>query len=177
VNFEEFIVPVIPRLRQLAFKYRSVCSLCDENDLFEEMELFLLGQWQSGGLADKTESYVVQACYFHLRNFLRTAQEQQEPVHLDIPSAGEDNDKRPCLEEVLSDGEIMLERRIEGNILYETIMNNGFNPREKDIIRLLYEGFTVREIGKQLHLSHVMVLKIKRQIAEKVTKEYGFLLV
>jgi DNA-binding NarL/FixJ family response regulator len=40
--------------------------------------------------------------------------------------------------------------------------------REREILRLLVHGFTVREIGFQLGVSHVMVVKIKNRINDKL---------
>jgi DNA-binding CsgD family transcriptional regulator len=49
-------------------------------------------------------------------------------------------------------------------------MNNGFSKREKDVFGLLLEGYTVREAGEKLGISHVMVVKLKNRLINKVTK-------
>jgi len=49
-------------------------------------------------------------------------------------------------------------------------MNNGFSKREKDVFGLLLEGYTVREAGGKLGISHVMVVKLKNKIIKSVTR-------
>lgn len=174
MNFEELLSSLTPRLKQLALKYHSYCSLSDEKDLFNEMVLALWEKWQAGELQGKTESYIVQACYFHLRNYLRNIQDKQRCVSMDDSS---DDDALLPLAELVADQSLSMSAYVEGKALYEKIMNNGLSRREKDVIGYLYDGFTVREIGRLLNISHTMVVKYKQNISRKVSKRYGYLLV
>ena len=42
--------------------------------------------------------------------------------------------------------------------------------REKDVIELLAQGDTLRDIGKRLGISHVRVLKIRENISGKFAR-------
>jgi len=178
MNFNERVGSLTPKLRQLALRYKSLCSFFDEDDLYAEMLIFLFTQWRRGALTGKTESYIVQSCYFHLRNFLRTAGERYRPVPLDAVATDiQDAARGLALEEMLADGTPSLSEYTEGRALYATIMNNGFKQIEKNIVRYLVDGFTVREIGAKLGISHAMVVKYKKNIAIKVSKKYAHVLV
>jgi DNA-directed RNA polymerase specialized sigma24 family protein len=179
MNFEEIFTAVTPKLRQLAWRYRSLCAGLDEDDLLNEMLAFLAGEWRRGALEDKTTSYMVQSCYFHLRNYLRTAGDSRRCVSLDasLQDTGGDDERSMSLADVIGDGASSMQTCIEGKALYETIMNNGFKKIEKEIVRCLVDGLTVREIGERLHISHAMVVKHKKNIAGRVTKHYARLLV
>jgi RNA polymerase sigma factor (sigma-70 family) len=41
------------------------------------------------------------------------------------------------------------------------------DEREQEVLRLLMEGLTVREIGDRLGISHVMVVKLWRRMRDK----------
>jgi DNA-directed RNA polymerase specialized sigma subunit len=60
--------------------------------------------------------------------------------------------------------------RLNDKMLSETILNNGLSKREKDILIFLSKGFTMREIGSFLGVSHVRVVKIVGSIREKCQK-------
>ena len=182
MNFEVFLNTMAPKLRQIALKFRRSVRFADEEDLLSEMTSFLWENWKRHVFADKTESYILQSCYFHLRNYLRTAREKRGMVSIDEDGESalqsrEGDDDSFSLKEMLPDRSTDVSSISEGNALYEKIMNNGFKPVEKEIVRLLCDGFTVREIGRRLAISHAMVVKYKKNISDKVSKQYGFLLV
>jgi DNA-directed RNA polymerase specialized sigma subunit len=112
-----------------------------------------------------------------------TAKDSLKLLNLDEPFGSSDSsddagsDSMSRLEDMLPDGLPGMREFFESKALYEKIMNNGLSTLEKDIVRYLYNGYTVREIGSILGLSHVMVVKHKKQIADKVTKNYSSLLV
>lgn len=179
MNFASVSSLIEPKLRQLAVKYHRIASNLDPDDLYEEMMAHLWELWCSGALEGKTESYIVQACYFHVRNYIRMAGRNRGVLSLDdtTPVLGEGGDEGLSLSEIVADGAPVPYEETEGRELFETIMNNGFKPIEKEIVRCLIEGFTVREIGGRLHMSHAMVVKHKKNIAERVTRKYSRLLV
>jgi len=173
MNFEDLVTSLLPKLKRLSFKYHAYSRSCDEEDLLSEMILFLWKKWRQGEWEDKTESYIVQACYFHMRNRLRGMEERCQLVNLDEP-VDEDGTR---VSEFISDNSQSMADHSEGNALYETIMNNGFSEKEKEVVRYLCEEYTVREIGEKLHISHAMVVKYKKNISKKVSKRYNALLV
>jgi hypothetical protein len=143
------------KLRQLSLKYGRRLPFLDPDDLLSEMKVFLLMRCRGKGLGGKTESYIVQSCYFFLRNYLRKACDGEKLLSLDDPlNCPPEDGERTRLEEVLPDRGPDTERGAEGNVLYETIMHGGFSWQEKRIVELLCSGFTVREVGRQLGISH-----------------------
>lgn len=174
MKIEEALAVIAPKLRQIAFAYRTWSPSADEDDLFGEMTAHLCERWIGDGLGTKTESYIVQSCYFHLRNYLRTIAEKGKNLPLEA-LRGErdesgDDERREC---VLLDPAPAPQRYLEERALYDTIMKNGLSRMEKDIIRCLYEGMTVREIGEKFGISHVMAVKYKKNIARKVAERYA----
>jgi RNA polymerase sigma factor (sigma-70 family) len=180
MNYSELFNRLLPKMNQLARKYRQYCSMVDADDLVSEMALHLWEKYQTGAYADKTDSYIVQSCYFHLRNYLRNMQDRQKLCALNETGTDGDYDdgsSHLALEETIPDGADLPQVVVEGRALYEKIMSNGLSRREKEIISFLYDGMTVREIGRTLRLSHTMVVRYKKNIAEKVSRNYANLLV
>jgi DNA-directed RNA polymerase specialized sigma subunit len=183
MEFETRFSAVFDKLKNIAAKYSGFCRYTDSDDLYSEMRFYLWQAWREGGLKGKTESYITQACYFHIRNYLRSVKDSAELMSLDgsfnssdsSDDAGGEGSGR--LEDMMPDGLPGMDETLESNALYEKIMSNGLSMIEKDIVRYLYSGYTVREIGRILGLSHVMIVKHKKQIAEKVTINYSNLLV
>ena len=56
---------------------------------------------------------------------------------------------------------------LDRHLVLEDIKNNGFTKREKEVFSLILGGYTVRETGKKLDISHVMVIKYKQRIMKK----------
>ena len=64
-----------------------------------------------------------------------------------------------------------VDRYLDRKITISDIKNNGFTKREKEVFSLLLEGYTVREAGDRLGISHVMVVKLKKNLIRKWQKE------
>lgn len=178
MDFMTIAATIEPKLRQLAVKYCRIAVNLDGDDLFDEMMAHLWERWRAGALEGKTESYIVQSCYFHMRNYIRVSGRNRGVLSIDDTCYVHDSgDEGVSLADTVNDGTRGLDDDAEGRELYETIMNNGFRPVEKEVVRYLTEGLTVREIGVRLHISHAMVLKHKKNIADRVTRKYSHLLV
>ncbi len=123
--------------------------------------------FKEGRLDDKTDSYILQGCYFHLKNFLRKTEEKVNLVSLDakLDEEGMRFEENLCLENPES-----CFNRLEAKFLIDHLQNNGLTQREKEVLSLILEGLTVREIGKRLGISHVRVVKIKANIVSKSKK-------
>ncbi|MCM8807699.1 MAG: sigma-70 family RNA polymerase sigma factor [Candidatus Omnitrophica bacterium] len=127
----------------------------DIDDCLQEIYLYLWIEWNNGNIKGKNESYILKGCYYHLKNFLR---------------------KNKSLKF------ISLEEMMENNSLFDVPNNsqnsylidfekmyNILNEREKKVVNFIMAGYTIREIGKNLGISHVMVLKIIKKIRSKIS--------
>jgi len=163
--FEELVKRLSPKLKRITYKLNGHFSFFNDEDLYQEA---LINLWQDfclGKLDNKTDSYILQGCYFHLKNYIRKARDKANLVSLNamIEEEGRNLEEILCLENpepCLAD--------LENKILMGQIQNNGLTQREKEIFYLSLEGVTIREIGKKLGISHVMVVKIKKNLRKKL---------
>ncbi len=163
-NFEDIIKRVSPVLKRITYKLNGHFTFFDEEDLFQEALVHLWQDFKDGKIEDKTDSYILQGCYFHLKNYLRKTRDKVSFLSIDN-FVDEDG---TGLEEILS-----LEDKnscfdyLENKMLIEAIQNNGLTSREKEVLSLCLDGLTTREIGQRLGISHVRVVKIKAKIKRK----------
>jgi len=157
-----------PTVRRIAYKLNGRYRSFNHDDLYQEALMHLWNNFNSGKLSDKTDSYILQGCYFHLKNYIRKVNENPNIISLDMP-VGED-EGNSVLEEILylkfgiqEDCRNLLHVKF----LVEAIQNNGFSPREKEILVFLKEGLTTRDIGQRIGISHVSVVKAVKRIREK----------
>lgn len=167
--FEELVHRISPKLRGIIYKLSYSSTILNDQDLSQETLIYLWEQLQKGKLEDKTDSYILQGCYFHLKNYLRAASVRNREISLERIGVQEDSN----VDEVLSLKDEASENYLDylnSKMFAETIRNNGLTSREKDILFLYAEGLTTREIGKRVRLSHVRVIKLLAQIKEKCKK-------
>jgi len=163
--FEEVVKRITSKLKGIAHKLNGHFSFFNEEDLYQEALIHLFQDYHRGKLNGKTDSYILQGCYFYLKNYIRKAQDKFNSVSLNALMDEEGND----LEEILClENPESCFADLEDKILIEQIQNNGLTQREKEIFYLSLEGLTIREIGKKLGISHVMVLKIKKLLRRKL---------
>ena len=114
-------------------------------------------------LDDKTDSYILQGCYFHLKNYLRTTLDKTKLTSLNSLIDAQDT----TLEETLASKEGKERDDLDAALLEDSVALKGLSKREKKVLQLSMDGLTTREIGEKLGISHVMVVKIKAHIKEK----------
>ena len=119
--------------------------------------------FREGILGDKTDSYILQGCYYHLKNYIRKTQDNAILVSLNNP-IGEDG---TVMEEILPADSINPLEYLESKMEVETAGEKYFTQREKDVLSYFLEGMSMREIGRKIGISHVMVLKIRNKIKDK----------
>ena len=120
--------------------------------------------FQAGKLDDKTDSYILQGCYFYLKNYLRKTQSKVTVISLESFT----DEGNTALEEILSlDNKGSCFDELDNKMLAEDIQNNGLTEREKEVLSFCLEGLTVREIGERLGISHVRVVKLRNRIRAK----------
>jgi DNA-directed RNA polymerase specialized sigma subunit len=141
----------------------------NEDDLFQEAMIHLWEENSAGKLADKTDSYILQGCYFHLQNYIRTAKDKFSSFSLDVHCADDDGhyEESPELKDERS-GDYF--ERLNREMIVDVIRNNGLTSREKYLLPFFSEGLTIREIGRKVGVSHVSILKMKEEIRRKCLK-------
>ena len=162
-NFELMVKRLSPTLKRITYKLNGHFTFFDDDDLFQEALEHLWGVFEDGKVSDKTDSYILQGCYFYLKNYIRKTMDKAKLISL---NAIMDEDDRK-LEEYLSAGESSAEKALEQSFIEDLPAIKALHPREKQIMKLSLTGMTVREIGQRMGMSHVMVIKIKKSIKNK----------
>jgi RNA polymerase sigma factor (sigma-70 family) len=169
MTFEDLVNKVSPKLKGIVYKLNTHCSFLNDKDLLQESLLYLWVEFKEGNLSGHTDSYILQGCYFYLKNYLRKFRDRGRLISIE----GLVNEEGADLEEVLSwqhykpGAEII---QLDNKILVDKIRNNGLTDREKQVFILWLEGLTTREIGRKLDISHVRVVRLQNSIKEKCQK-------
>lgn len=167
MDFEELYSRISPRLKRIAMHYRRRCRYLDEDDLYQEMCCYLWKRFGKRPEKDKSDYYIAKGCEYHLLNYMRVKKEKAVLCSLEEPI----NEKGDTIKDIFPSPCERLDRTVERKITFDTIMNNGFTKREKEILTLLLKGYTVREVGQDLGISHVMVVKSKKNLIRKWQKK------
>ncbi len=170
MNFEETIKRISPKLKGIVYRLKSYFPVFGMDDLCQEAMSHLWIDYREGKLSDKTDSYILQGCYFYLKNYIRKNKPRALLVSLDgfiYDEKGEEFNMGDVLS--LEDPHSALDD-IHADFLLEQINNNGLSRREKEVFHLALEGLTTREIGDRLGVSHVMIVKLRKRIREKCRK-------
>ncbi len=169
--FEELVKKISPILKRIAYKLNGHYSTFNHDDLYQEALLRLWLDFNQGKLADKTQSYILQGCYFHLKNYIRMHYDKSGVVSFDSLINNQDEDLR--IDEIISIIEpVSYFDKLNSELIIEAIRNNGLTLREKEVFNFSLEGLTTREIGNRLGISHVRVVKLKANIREKCKKHF-----
>jgi len=163
MSIEILFKRIIPELNKIAKKYRGYNSFFDERDFFQEMCVYLLIRYKNGIPGHLNHSYILKGCEFYLLNLLRKKKEKMNSWSLEDIQ----NSESSRLNNQLSDNRESLDEMIAGKIVVERITNELQSIREKKLFVFLLRGYTLREIGKKLEISHVMVNKIKKMMIVK----------
>jgi len=177
MDFEEILMKLFPKLKGIAYRLNGRlrftphlyigARFIDEDDLMQEMCIHLWKKYEQGEIEGKTESYLLQSCWFHLKNYLRITKDKSEIISLYEPIDVEGT----TFGEIISDNSQSSSEFIDWKILKEKIGANGLTKREKEVFYLCLEGYTLREIGKRLNISFVRVSKIRKNICKKYRHE------
>lgn len=174
MHFEEIIKRISRKLKGIAYRLNARCLFFNEDDLYQEAVLYLWNNFKEGNLENKTDSYILQGCYFYLKNYMR--KNVKKALAISIQCHRSDDEETDSTESLLAGSFNKPEflGQLSDKYLAEAIRNNGLSPKEKDIVNFYAEGFTTREIGKRLGISHVMVVKLTRKIREKCLRHTDF---
>lgn len=168
ITFEGLVKRLSPTIKRITHRLNGHHTFFDDEDLFQEALSHLWTDYRQGCLEDKTDSYILQGCYFYLKNYIRKNRDNVTILSFNNP-VGEDG---KSLEEFLTTENSDFFENLEGNMEIEITENNYLNEREKKILHFLLEGMSMREIGAKLGISHVMVMKIKNKIKNRYSEFY-----
>ena len=136
-----------------------------QKDLVQEMLLHLVRV--EIDLPGRTVSWYITSCQFHARHYLQRGRSVDSIKRCrNLVSLGEDHDD--------GDGELKscLDAAdpvdLHGELITQDIVNLlivRLTDMEQQILFLLIRGFGVREIGRQLSLSHTMICQHRKQIS------------
>lgn len=171
MEFQELLSELNPQLTAIARKTQRASGPIGVEDLVQEMHVHLWTEWVRGALQDKTKSYILQSCWFHIKNFWRTEGDKLNALSIHKPL---DADNEILLGDTIPDRSISLLEETRWRIYIHKISNNGLTPREKEVFALSMDGYTLREIGSKLNVSFVMIHKIRQSIISKWSHKIDF---
>ncbi|MDD5687430.1 MAG: sigma-70 family RNA polymerase sigma factor [Elusimicrobia bacterium] len=163
MEFKKVLEEFYPKLRGIARKFNGYLQFVDEDDLLQEMSIYLLEKWEQDKFKGKTESYLMQGCWFHIKNYLRTVNDKVNIVSIDEPI----NSDGTTLNEIIPDNSQLLSEIIAYKIYIKIVKANGLTKREKEVLVFCLNGYTLREIGNKLKISFVRVARIRKNICKK----------
>lgn len=165
MSFQMLLEKITPALKYIAHR-RFLPGFYNEEDLYQEMCLYLWEHYGGGLPAGINEAYVIKGCEFDIRNFMRKERDGVKFSSIDEP-IGDDG---LTLGEVLEDKRGDPDMTIVNELTVDEIKSMDLSERERLVVSYLLKGCTVREIAAELEISHVMVLKHKKAIIEKWRK-------
>lgn len=164
-TFHRLVNELTPTLRKISRKNRYL-GFIDKDDLYQEAVINLWNRFKEGRLENKTSSYILRGCYFHIQNYIRTHKVRNNILSLEEPIAFREEEIFR-LKDIIPDENQDTLAQLNSRLIVDDIMNNGLTKREKDVFKLLYTGINLRQIAKKLGISHVRVVKLKQNIRDK----------
>jgi RNA polymerase sigma factor (sigma-70 family) len=162
-NFETLMTRLTPTLRRISHRLNGHFTFFNDDDLCQEALVHLWVMFRENRLSDKTDSYILQGCYYHLKNHIRTSMDKVRPASLEEPI----DDDGTMLEEIVASSDPSQAEQLSDKTLYEEALKSGLTEREINILDMCRDGLTTREIGDKLGISHVAVVKIQKRIRIK----------
>lgn len=162
-KFETILTRLTPVLKRITRRLNGHFTFFSDDDLLQEALIHLWVMFKNDTLSDKTDSYILQGCYFHLKNYIRTHIDKMKSISINTIIDEEDN----ALENLICSQNHGLFNDFDEKEHIAKLSSYGLSEREMTIIKLLMKGMTVREIAKKSGVSHVMIMKIKNRIKDK----------
>jgi len=169
--FEQRFSELAPMLKRIAKQFSRWQVMLDEDDLFQEMAIFLWQKMEANEFEGKSNTYVAKGCEFHIRNCLRMHKEKVtlESIEKPISEAGETLSDSLCAASCGSEKE-----RLDNQLTIDEILCNGYATAVKTVFSLLSKGYTTREVGAKMGFSHVRVVKLKQELIERYQRKAAF---
>ncbi|MBN2484077.1 MAG: sigma-70 family RNA polymerase sigma factor [Candidatus Omnitrophica bacterium] len=166
MKFEELIVKLNPKLKAITHKLNNRYTYFDEQDLYQEASTHLWEQNMTGFWNNKTDSYILQNCYYFLKNYIRKTYRSLDKVSLSLDAESEHTGHDSLNKKIPDRNDGFPVHWIDAHLLLGEI-TPVLTVRERNIFMMQLDGFTTREIGETLGISHVMVVKTGKKIKHK----------
>jgi RNA polymerase sigma factor (sigma-70 family) len=167
MSFENILNKVEKRLWFLINGYSLPMGIGKE-DLYQEAIINLYDRFLKGECEDKNGTYLVNSCRFALNNYIRKKRKTNSKISIiSLGNFGKE------IDEGIFNRNYMESKNSNSNediYLDEIINAANLSLRETEVLKLLFSGYTLRQCGKNLGVSHVMILKIKNRICEKIER-------
>ncbi|MFA6078751.1 MAG: sigma-70 family RNA polymerase sigma factor [Candidatus Omnitrophota bacterium] len=162
MDFRILLEKITPALRFIARKH-LLLGFYDEEDLYQEMCIYLWQHYRNGLPIGINESYIIKGCEFHIQNFLRKGRPKVVLSSLDelISPDG------VRLGDIIEDNKEDFDSDMTNKLTVDEIKEMSLTDKERAVLSRLLKGCTVREAAGQMGISHVMVLKYKKRIIAK----------
>ena len=134
--FDSLVHRISPTLKRITKRLNGHYSFFNDEDLYQEALAHLWIDYKEGELGDKTDSYILQGCYFHLRNYLRKVQDNGATVSFNA-SIGEDGAR---LEELMAVDDGTMFDQLESKLQMEVAERKYFTARENEVLMFLPRG-------------------------------------
>ncbi|MCX5704439.1 MAG: hypothetical protein NT066_08150 [Candidatus Omnitrophica bacterium] len=83
MSFEILLKRISPTLKRIAYRLNGHFSFFNDEDLYQEALIHLWLDFKEGKLSDKTDSYILQGCYFYLKNYIRKNYDKANLISLE----------------------------------------------------------------------------------------------
>ncbi len=166
MTFETLLQRVHPTLKAITYKLNHRYTYFDEDDLYQEATTHLWEKNEYGFWEDKTESYILQSCYYFLKNYIRKAYKSLDKNCLSLDAEYGEGSPH-AIADIISYPQKDRTPHIMDAHLFLSEIEPMLSGRERNIFMMYLDGFTTREIGNILGISHVMVIKIEKKIRGK----------
>ena len=136
-------------------------------DLMQEalIHLWLMETRRPG----QTKSWYLQSCKFHLQHYLATGRSidscKRRDGKFESTLDSETNDGFP---EQADSGDSVFTDVSAREIM--ALLSGQLKPQERAVLNCLADGLGAREIGRELKISHTMVIRYRRRIATLLIK-------
>jgi len=168
-TFTALIARLEPGIKGIARKLKTRSRLLDEDDLSQMALIRLWTGYSEGRVRGKTDSYLLQGCYHHLRNELRLRRNKAKELSVEDIETPEGVSWEDAV--LVDPGS--LEEQVEARQLLTAVRAAGLTNKEEIVLSLSLDGWTVREIGERLGVSHVQTVKHRNNIRSKCAAVLG----
>ncbi|MBU1085971.1 MAG: sigma-70 family RNA polymerase sigma factor [Candidatus Omnitrophica bacterium] len=168
ITFETLVKKINPKIKAIASRLDGKYASFSDDDLYQESLMRLWQKFNEHKLDDKTESYIVQGCSFDMRNYIRTHFKGID--RRSISAYTPINEQGNLLIDILPEKEVDNREEVFDAVMALEDISKKLSERETIVLDKSSAGLTTREIGEQIGVSHVMVVKIKKKIRDKFLK-------